>query len=90
MTATARLEARITADLHQLIRRAAQIEGRTITDFVVTAVQAAARQAIEATDVIRLSVADQRRFAEALLDPPEPAPALERAFDRRRKLLSAP
>ena len=32
-------------------------------------------------------LADQECFAQALLSPPEPAPALERAVARRRKLL---
>ena len=38
-------------------------------------------------DVIRLSLADQECFAQALLSPPQPVPALERAFTRRNKLL---
>jgi uncharacterized protein (DUF1778 family) len=84
---TARLEARISSDLHALLKRAAELEGRTITDFVVTAVQAAAQRAIEQSDLIRLSMADQACFAQALLAPPAPTPALERAFERRNKLL---
>lgn len=39
---------------------------------------------IEQADVIRLlSFVDQECFADALLSPPESAPALERAFVRR-------
>jgi uncharacterized protein (DUF1778 family) len=34
-----------------------------------------------------LSVEDQRRFAEAILNPPEPTPALARAFQRHRELI---
>jgi uncharacterized protein (DUF1778 family) len=34
-------------------------------------------------------LADQACFAKALLKPPKPAPALKRAFARRRKLLRA-
>lgn len=87
-TTTARLEARISKGLHVLLKRAAELQGRTVTDFVVSAVQIAAQQAIEQADVIRLSIADQQRFAQALLSPPPPEPALERAFARRKKLLS--
>jgi uncharacterized protein (DUF1778 family) len=54
---------------------------------VVAAVQSAAQSAIEQAEVIRLSLADQECFAQALLSPPSPAPALERAFNRRSKLL---
>ena len=84
---TARLEARISTDLHALLKRAADMQGRTMTDFVVAAVQQAARQAIEQANVIRLSLADQQTFANALLKPPKPNAALKRAFARRRKLI---
>ena len=85
--ATARLEARISTDLHAMLKRAAEIQGRTMTDFVVSAVQLAAQEAIETAEVIRLSLADQECFAEALFSPPSQTEALKRAFVRRSKLL---
>lgn len=84
---TARLEARISVDLHSMLKRAAELQGRTMTDFVVAAVQTAARSAIEQADVIRLSLADQECFAKTLLSPPPQNEALKRAFDRKNKLL---
>jgi len=88
-TSTARLEARITPDLHLMLKRAAEIQGRTMTDFVVSAVQDAAQRAIDQAEIVRLSIADQECFARALLAPPQPPPPLERAFARRNKLLRA-
>lgn len=82
----ARLEARISPEVLAVIRRAAEIEGRSVSDFVVSTVHQAARRTIEDAGIIRLSVEDQRRFAEVLLHPPEPAPALCRAFEKHRKL----
>ena len=87
MTKSARLEARITPDLQALLKRAAELEGRSVTDFVVTAAREAAERRVEHAQVIRLSLEDQRAFVEAILDPPEPTPALRRAFARRRKLI---
>ncbi|KPC24105.1 Uncharacterized protein ABJ99_3296 [Pseudomonas syringae pv. cilantro] len=58
-----------------------------MTDFVVSAVQDAAQRAIEQAEVIRLSLADQDCFAQALLSPAQPVRALERAFAHRSKLL---
>ena len=84
--AAARLEARLPAGIHTLLKRAAEIEGRSLTDFVVTAAREAACRTIEQALIIRLSLEDQRRIAEAILSPPDPAPALRRAFKRRRKL----
>lgn len=87
---TARLEARITPDLHALLRRAAEIEGRSVTDFVVSAVQEAAERRIEQAQVIRLSLEDQKAFVDAILHPPEPTSTLKRAFERRRELIKQP
>ncbi len=86
---TARLEARISTELHTMLKRASELQGRTMTDFVVAAVQDAAQRAIEQAEVIRLSSADQECFAQALLEPAPPSPALERAFTRHRKLIKA-
>ncbi|EHE9928644.1 TPA: DUF1778 domain-containing protein, partial [Escherichia coli] len=65
-TQTARLEARISTELHAMLKRAAEIQGRTMTDFIISAVQDAAQRAIEQTDIIRLSRTDQEIFAQAL------------------------
>ena len=86
---TARLEARISTDLHVMLKRAAAIEGRTITDFVITAVHGAARDAIEQAEIVRLSLADQEAFANALIDPPAPNAALKRAAARHRTLVES-
>lgn len=87
-TKTARLEARITPDLQALLKRAAALEGRSVTDFIVTAARAAAEKRIEQEQVIRLSLEDQQAFVDAILNPPEPTPALRRAFQRHRNLIA--
>jgi uncharacterized protein (DUF1778 family) len=40
-----RLETRVTLEQKSLIERAAALQGRTVTDFVLTSVQDAARRA---------------------------------------------
>lgn len=84
---TARLEARIPADLHALLKRAAEIEGRSMTDFVMSAVQDAAARTIEQAQILRLSAQAQERFARTLAHPPKANAALTRAFARRRALI---
>ena len=86
-TTTARLEARLPADTHALLKRAAEIQGRSLTDFVVTAAQEAATRVVEDAGVVRLMIADQQRFAEAVLHPAPLAPAMKRARQRHRALL---
>jgi uncharacterized protein (DUF1778 family) len=43
-TRTARLEARITREALAVVRRAAEIQGRSVSDFVVAAAQEAAQK----------------------------------------------
>lgn len=81
----ARLEARLPASVYALLKRAAELKGRSITDFVVSAAQDAALRVIEDDGIIRLSGEDQARFAQALLNPPEPNAALKRAVRQHRK-----
>lgn len=84
---TARIEARIAPDALAIVKRAAEIQGRSVSEFVVAAAQEAAHRAIDEAQIIRLSVEDQHAFAEAILHPPEPAPALKRSFRRHRELI---
>ena len=86
---SARLEARISHDLHAVVKRAAEMQGRTMTDFVIHALQSAASQAIEQADHVRMTMADQEAFAQALIAPAKPNAALKRAFAKANKLLAA-
>lgn len=56
------------------------------SDFMRPTTHQADDRISEEIEIIRLSVEDQRRFAEAILNPPEPAPAMRRAFQRHREL----
>ena len=84
---TARIEARIAPDALAIVKRAAELQGRSVSDFVVAAAQDAAQRTIAETHIIRLAAEDQRRFAEALLNPPPLAPAMERARDAHARLI---
>jgi uncharacterized protein (DUF1778 family) len=86
---TARIEARISPEMLTVVKRAAEIQGRSLSDFVVAAAQDAAQRTIEDTSIIRLSVEDQRRIMDAILDPPEPNEALRKAAEAHRRLVKA-
>jgi uncharacterized protein (DUF1778 family) len=68
------------------VERAAEIQGRSVGEFIVDAAQQVAQKTIEEATIIRLSVEDQRQIMESLLNPPEPNEALRRAFEARRRL----
>lgn len=65
-----RLEARVTPAQKLLIQRAAELEGRSVTDFVVSSAQEAARRTVAEHETIVLGAADNRAFVEAMLNPP--------------------
>ncbi len=84
---TARIEARIAPDVLAAVKRAAEIEGRSISDFVVDAARHAAERTIEDTQIIRLSLADQQRVAAILSAPPAPSAGLDRGMEAHRALI---
>jgi uncharacterized protein (DUF1778 family) len=84
---TTRFEMRMSPYVRKIVEHAAEIQGRSMSDFIVAAAEEAARKAIDDARVIELTVDEQRRFAEALLNPPEPSPALRRAAESHRRLI---
>ncbi len=84
---TARIEARIAPEALAVVRRAAEIQGRSVSDFVVAAAQDAARKTVAEVEVIRLSREAQEQFVSMLLNPPPPSDALLRALELRRTLI---
>ena len=81
-----RLETRVTAAQKILIEQAAALQGRSVTDFVLTSVQDAARRAIEDHQRLDLTVRDSRAFVEALINPPPPNERLRETVHRYRKV----
>lgn len=86
---SARIEARIAPQALATVKRAAEISGRSLSDFVVAAAQEAAARTIEQAHIIHLSVADQERVAGLLTEPLKPKAGLKRAFAARRALIKA-
>ncbi len=84
---SARLDTRITPELQGELRLVAEMQGRSVSDYVTAALQSAVRRDIAEMTAIRLSRAASEAFAAALLDPPPPAEALRRAFAHRRRLI---
>jgi uncharacterized protein (DUF1778 family) len=81
------LEARVSSEQKALFQRAAELQGRTLTDFVIASVHESAVKAIAELEAIRLTAADSLAFAEALLHPRKPVPELRAAAERYRKMV---
>jgi uncharacterized protein (DUF1778 family) len=80
----ARLETRVNAETKSLIQRAADISGRSLSDFIVNSARQEAERTIRAHDVISLSVRDSRLLAELLRNPPPPSEELKAALRQYR------
>lgn len=79
-----RVEARVTPEQKRLFERAAALEGRSLTDFLLASAQAAASETISRHQVLKLTPEDQRVFVDALLHPPAPNKALRSAVAQYR------
>jgi uncharacterized protein (DUF1778 family) len=80
MSASERLEARISPDIKALCQRAADIQGRSLTDFVVQSAAEAARRTVQENELRELTLRDRTAFVEALLNPPAPNAKLREAM----------
>jgi uncharacterized protein (DUF1778 family) len=83
---TARLEARITGDQKALFQHAADLSGRSLTDFVVSSVQEVAARTVREREVLALSGLDRQAFLDALLNPPPPSKRLRQAASRYKRI----
>ena len=83
-----RFDARLDEDQKTLIQRAADLEGRTMTDFVLHSAEAAAERTIQERVMSILSARETEAFVNAILNPPEPGPVLRAAAQAYKKSLS--
>jgi len=82
-----RLEMRVTPEQEALIRHAADLEGTTVTAFVLDTVTAQASSVIDAHRDLVLSNEAFDRFIAELDKPEEPVPELVELFRSQPKLL---
>ena len=75
------------ADALAVVKHAAEMQGRSVSDFVVAAAQEAWHRGDRGVHLIRLTVDDQQRFADALFNPPEVSPALQSAKEAHARLI---
>lgn len=78
----ARLDFRVKRDQKSLIERAANVEGRTVTDFAVATLIKAAHETIERSTLTTLSTRDAEAFLRVLDTDAAPNAALKAAAKR--------
>lgn len=80
-----RLEARVSKAQKTLFLRAALLQGRSLTDFLIASVQEAAERTLRTHDMLTLSERDRKDFVQALLQPPAPGKTLRQAAKRYKE-----
>src|SRR6266581_3726533 len=83
-----RFDARLNEDQKTLIQRAADLEGRTMTDFVLHSAETAAERTIQERSMLILSARDTEAFVNAVLNPAEPRAVLRRAAQQYKRTKS--
>ena len=80
-----RFDARLNEEQKFLIQKAADLEGRTMTDFVLHSAEAAAERTIEKRAMLILTARETETFANAILNPPDPGSVLRQAAREHRE-----
>ena len=81
-TKTRRLDLRLTEEQDALIRRAAEQDARSISDFVLSAATLEAQRRLADQHFFILNEEDHARFEEILEASPTDDPKLRKLFDR--------
>ena len=80
-----RFEVRVPSDTKQMLSKAAEINGSTLTVFVMSAAMDRAREILQAHQLFEFSEADWQSFMHSLENPPEPNDYLVAAWDDSHK-----
>src|SRR5579862_2559142 len=84
-----RLEFRITKKQKMLFQQAANLQGRSLSDFLASSAEKAAQEIIKENQIIQLSVEDSLSFAKAILNAPIPNSNLKTEFAKYRRDVSS-
>jgi len=83
-----RFDARLNEDQKMLIQKAADLQGRTMTDFVLHSAETAAERTLEDRVMLILSARETEAFVDAILNPAEPGAVLRKAASRYKRAVS--
>ena len=80
-----RIGARVPHEVYETLRRAAELTGATVNQFLVQSALREAQAVIEREEVIRLSPRDWSWLLDLMENPPKPNARLKAAMDRYQK-----
>jgi uncharacterized protein (DUF1778 family) len=74
----------VTPPVKELLQQAADLSGRSLSDFLVSSAQEVAEKTIREHRIITLTAEDSLLFATAILEPAPPNEKLQAAFKKPR------
>ena len=83
-----RFDARLNEQQKILIQKAADLEGRTMTNFVLKSAEAAAERTIRDRAMLVLSARDTEAFVDPILNPSAPGAVLRAAAQHYKEATS--
>jgi len=83
-----RIGARVPREVYETLRRAAELTGSTVNQFLVQAALKEAQTVIEREQVVRLSTRDWECLLDLMENPPVPNSALRSALRRYQQTRS--
>ena len=81
-----RFDARLNEAQKLLFQKAADIEGRSMTDFVLHSAEVAAEHTINERAMLVLSARETEAFVDAILNPAKPGPVLRKAAQDYKRI----
>lgn len=84
-TRNTRLEVRVSGDQKSYFQQAADLAGRTLSEFVINSTQDAAAKVMASNDAMVLSRQEQATFVTSLLKPSQPGARLRSAAENYRQ-----
>ncbi len=80
-----RVNLRLDAAAKRRLERAASVEGKTVSGFILSSALARAEETIQNHETMALSRRDAETFLDAILTPPKPNAKLRKALDEHRR-----
>ncbi len=80
-----RINLRLSEAAKRRIERAASVEGKTVSAFILSSALETAERTIDRHETLALAREDARRFFDALADPPPPNDRLRAALEEHAR-----
>lgn len=77
---------RVDPESKRLIEQAARRDDRSVSDYCISVLTAAAREKLSEEEALVMTAAQRDAFWDAVMNPPPPSDRLKRAFERHADL----